>query len=155
MLGSLAEERSKDDELMHTLEDVINLQDIVAYVKPSRCRGVRETFKTLWCTWNLYDIVAYVKPSICLGVRETIRKTSLKQKAKSYQHRAYHQGYILHKFKESEEFTDTLLKSLKMSKSNITFKINLYKLFRWLAWLIWNCFSFMDWFYYDLIIMIK
>lgn len=104
VLGALAEERSEDDELMHTLEDVINLQ----------------------------DIVAYVKPSICRGVRETIRKTSLKQKTKSYQH----QGYILHKFKESEEFTDTLLKSLKMSKGNITFKINLYKLFRWLAWLI-------------------
>lgn len=108
VLGALAEERSEDDELMHTLEDVINLQ----------------------------DILAYVKPSICRGVRETIRKTSLKQKTKSYQHRAYHQGYILHKFKESEEFTDTLLKSLKMSKGNITFKINLYKLFRWLAWLI-------------------
>ena len=35
---------------------------------------------------------------------------------------------ILHKFKESEEFFDTLIKSLKMSKSTITFKINLYKL---------------------------
>ena len=41
---------------------------------------------------------------------------------------AHNQGYILHKFKESEEFFDTLIKSLKMSKSTITFKINLYKL---------------------------
>ena len=50
VLGSLAEERSEDDELMHTLEDVINLQDIVAYVKPSRHCGAHETFTTSWRT---------------------------------------------------------------------------------------------------------
>lgn len=61
VLGSLAEERSEDDELMHTLEDVINLQDIVAYVKPSIHCGVRETFTTLWRTSNLQYVLAYVK----------------------------------------------------------------------------------------------
>ena len=40
---------------------------------------------------------------------------------------AYNQGQILHQFKESEESFDTLIKRLKMSKSTITFKINLCK----------------------------
>ena len=43
---------------------------------------------------------------------------------------AYKQGQILHQFKESEEFIDTLVKRLKISKSIITFKINLYKLLK-------------------------
>ena len=43
---------------------------------------------------------------------------------------AYNQAYILHKFKKPDEFTDTLAKRLKMSKSTITFKINLYKLLK-------------------------
>ena len=42
----------------------------------------------------------------------------------------YSQRYILHTFKESDEFTDTLVKRLKVSKSTITFKINLYKLLK-------------------------
>ena len=43
---------------------------------------------------------------------------------------AYSQGYTLHKVKESEELvkTATLLKRLKMSKSTITLKVNLYTL---------------------------
>ena len=43
---------------------------------------------------------------------------------------AYNQGYILHKFKESDEFIDTQVKRFKMSKTTITFKINLYKLLK-------------------------
>ena len=41
---------------------------------------------------------------------------------------AYHQGHILHKFKISKYFIDTLIKNLKMSKSTVKFKTNLYKL---------------------------
>ena len=43
---------------------------------------------------------------------------------------AYNQGYILYKFKESEELvkTVTLVKRLKMCKSTITLKVNLYTL---------------------------
>ena len=41
---------------------------------------------------------------------------------------SYNQGQIVYQFKESEEFIDTLVKRLKMSKSTITFKISLYKL---------------------------
>ena len=40
------------------------------------------------------------------------------------------QRQILHHFKESEEFIDTLVKRLKMSKSTITFKTFLYKLLK-------------------------
>ena len=36
----------------------------------------------------------------------------------------YNQGYILHQSKASEEFIDTVVKSLKMSKSTIIFEIN-------------------------------
>lgn len=43
---------------------------------------------------------------------------------------AYHQGYILHKFKESEEFINALIKTLKMSKGTMTFTISLHKLLR-------------------------
>ena len=43
---------------------------------------------------------------------------------------AYNQGYILHKLKESDEFIDSLVKRLKMSKNTITFKIKLYKLLK-------------------------
>lgn len=42
---------------------------------------------------------------------------------------AYRQGYILPKFKESEEFIETV-KKLGISKSPVAFKINLYKLFK-------------------------
>ena len=41
---------------------------------------------------------------------------------------ADNQGYILHKIKELDEFIDTLVKRLKISKCTITFKINLNKL---------------------------
>ena len=43
---------------------------------------------------------------------------------------AYKQGQILNQFRESEEFIDILVKILKMSKSTIMFKINLYKLLK-------------------------
>ena len=43
---------------------------------------------------------------------------------------AYHQGHIPHKFKECKELIDRLVKNLKISKSTITFKINLCKLLR-------------------------
>ena len=43
---------------------------------------------------------------------------------------AYKQGQILNQFKESEKFINILVKRLKMSKSTITFKINLYKLLK-------------------------
>ena len=36
---------------------------------------------------------------------------------------AFNQRQILHQFKESEEFIDTLIKRLKMSKSTIMFEI--------------------------------
>ena len=40
------------------------------------------------------------------------------------------QRQILHHFKESEEFIDSLVKRLKMSKSTITFKTFLYELLK-------------------------
>ena len=43
---------------------------------------------------------------------------------------AYKQGQILNQFRESEEFIDIYVKILKMSKSTIMFKINLYKLLK-------------------------
>ena len=43
---------------------------------------------------------------------------------------AYKQGKILHQFKESEEFIETMVKRLKMSKITITFQINLYKVIK-------------------------
>ena len=43
---------------------------------------------------------------------------------------AYKQGQILNQFKESKKFINILVKRLKMSKSTITFKINLYKLLK-------------------------
>ena len=43
---------------------------------------------------------------------------------------AYNQRHILHKFKESNEFIDILVKKLKVSKSTITFKTGLYKLLK-------------------------
>ena len=43
---------------------------------------------------------------------------------------AYHQGYMLHKFKELEEFIDILIKGLNVSKNTTTFKINFYKLLK-------------------------
>ena len=42
----------------------------------------------------------------------------------------YKQGRILHQLKEFEEFIDTLVKRLKISKSAIPFKMNLYKLLK-------------------------
>ena len=41
---------------------------------------------------------------------------------------AYKQAKILHQFKESKEFIETMVKRLKMSKINMTFQINLYKI---------------------------
>ena len=42
----------------------------------------------------------------------------------------YKQGRILHQLKEFEEFIDTLVKRLKISKSAISFKMNFYKLLK-------------------------
>lgn len=39
---------------------------------------------------------------------------------------AYKQGQILHQFKGSKEFIETIVKGLKLSKSTITFRFNLY-----------------------------
>ena len=39
---------------------------------------------------------------------------------------AYKQGKILHHFEGSEEFIETIVKGLKLSKSTITFRFNLY-----------------------------
>ena len=61
-------------------------------------------------------------------MRETIRLTFTKKKKKL--NIAHNKGEILHVFKESEEFIDTLVRILKMSKSIITFKLNLYKLLK-------------------------
>ena len=91
-LESLVEERSEHAELNHTLENVLNLQDGLAYVKQYGKHPQNEKRKII-------DI-------------------------------AYHQEYILHQFKESEKFIDTLIKSMIMSKSTITFKINLCKLLK-------------------------
>ena len=43
---------------------------------------------------------------------------------------AYKLERILLQFIETEEFIDTLVKRLKMSKCTVTFKINLYKLLK-------------------------
>ena len=43
---------------------------------------------------------------------------------------AYKQAKILHQFKESKEFIETMVKRLKMSKINMTFQINLYKIIK-------------------------
>ena len=40
------------------------------------------------------------------------------------------QRFILNKFKESEEFIETLIKRLKISNSTFTLSVNLYKLLK-------------------------
>ena len=92
LLESLTEERQKVDELIHKPENVLNLQDTLAYVKQYQKHLQNEKRKVI----NI----------------------------------AYHQDYTLHKFKESEEFINTLIKALKMSKFTIVFTISLHKLLR-------------------------
>ena len=40
------------------------------------------------------------------------------------------QGFMLNKFKEPEEFIETLIKRLKISNSTFTLSVNLYKLLK-------------------------
>ena len=70
---------------------------------------------------NLQDAVACV----------THYKKQLQSKKRKAINIAYHpRQHILNKFQESEEFINTLIQSLKMSKSKIPFKIKLYRLLK-------------------------
>ena len=92
---------------------------VESIVEKERSKGV-ELKQTLKNVVSLKDAVTCVKPYERLFQKEKQNTINI----------AYHQGHILHKFKDCKELIGRLVKNLKMSKSTITFKINLCKLLR-------------------------
>ena len=92
---------------------------VESIVEKERSKGV-ELKQTLKNVVSLKDAVTCVKPYERLFQKEKQNTINI----------AYHQGHTLHKFKECKELIGRLVKNLKMSKSTITFKINLCKLLR-------------------------
>ena len=81
------------------------------------------------------DLELTDKPDNVLTLQESLEcvkqyEKHLKSKKRKIINIAYKQGQILHQFKESKEFIETIVKRLKMSKSTRAFKIDLYKLIK-------------------------